>query len=445
MKNLTPAELAAVGAVDRDRIAADLAAIVAHPSLTGSEGEVQTEMALRMTTAGLEVERVDVPAAELAADPDFPGVEVPRDVHPVVAGRLGDRESGRRAIIAGHVDVVGGGDELQWTTPPFEPRIADGLLYGRGACDMKAGVVAGLAALRALVEAEVELGGEAILLTVPGEEDGGAGMLAAIRAGFAGGVRRHHGADGPPRRDGPGRRDHVHADDPGTKRARGVPARGRLGDREAVADHAGARGERARPGPKPSRCGRCASWASPTPRRSAGSPPASGRRSVPDRLVAEGRYGVCVGQTRRRGRGRAAVGRRRRLRRRRVAARPSGRRRDHRRALRLGLGRERPPAAVGPRRDGPRRPRPAARLPRRPVRRRRPPPDRPRRRRRPSSTGPATRTWPTPRTSTSRSRTSPAAPGCSRCGSCARSAETPGPGPPVSRMKRRDQVHSFHG
>ena len=38
MKNLTPAELAAVGAVDRDRIAADLAAIVAHPSLTGVRG-----------------------------------------------------------------------------------------------------------------------------------------------------------------------------------------------------------------------------------------------------------------------------------------------------------------------------------------------------------------------------------------------------------------------
>jgi acetylornithine deacetylase len=188
MKNLTPAELAAVGAVDRDRIADDLTALVAHPSLTGSEGEVQTEIALRMTTAGLEVERADVPAAELASDPDFPGVEVPRDTHPVVAGRLGDRERGPRAIIAGHVDVVGCGDELQWTTPPFTPRIDDGLLYGRGSCDMKAGVVAGLAALRAIGESGAELAGEAMLLTVPGEEDGGAGMLAAIRSGYAGGV-----------------------------------------------------------------------------------------------------------------------------------------------------------------------------------------------------------------------------------------------------------------
>ena len=50
--------------------------------------------------------------------------------------------------------------------------------------DMKGGVVAGLAALRALVDTEAELDGEAVLVTVPAEEDGGAGMLAAIRAGY---------------------------------------------------------------------------------------------------------------------------------------------------------------------------------------------------------------------------------------------------------------------
>jgi acetylornithine deacetylase len=49
---------------------------------------------------------------------------------------------------------------------------------------MKGGVVAGLAALRALVDTETELRGEAVLVTVPSEEDGGAGMLAAIRAGY---------------------------------------------------------------------------------------------------------------------------------------------------------------------------------------------------------------------------------------------------------------------
>ena len=49
---------------------------------------------------------------------------------------------------------------------------------------MKGGVVAGLAALRALIDTGAELAGEAVLLTVPSEEDGGAGMLAAIRAGY---------------------------------------------------------------------------------------------------------------------------------------------------------------------------------------------------------------------------------------------------------------------
>ncbi len=184
MKNLTPAELAAVGAVDRDRIVDDLASIVAVPSVTGNEAAVQTEIALRMIHAGLDVERTDADPAAIASDPDFPGMEAPRTVLPVVAGRLAGDAPGPRVLIAGHVDVVAPGDELQWTSPAFQPRIHDGRLYGRGACDMKAGVVAGLAALRALRETEAELAGEALLLTVPAEEDGGAGMLAAIRGGY---------------------------------------------------------------------------------------------------------------------------------------------------------------------------------------------------------------------------------------------------------------------
>ena len=72
MKNLTPAELAAVGAVDRDRIADDLSALVAIPSVTGDEAAVQTEVALRMTTAGLVVERTDRPGGDLGR-PRLPG------------------------------------------------------------------------------------------------------------------------------------------------------------------------------------------------------------------------------------------------------------------------------------------------------------------------------------------------------------------------------------
>jgi acetylornithine deacetylase len=136
-----------------------------------------------MTTAGLVVERTDEDPAAISADPDFPGMEAARTVLPVVAGRLTGDQPGRRVMIAGHIDVVPPGDPMQWTHPPFSPAVKGGSLYGRGACDMKAGVVAGLAALRALRETEAEFPGEAVLLTVPAEEDGGAGMLAAIRSG----------------------------------------------------------------------------------------------------------------------------------------------------------------------------------------------------------------------------------------------------------------------
>jgi acetylornithine deacetylase len=184
MKNLTPAELAVVSAVDRDRIADDLQALVRQRSVTGDESGVQTEAALRMATAGLEVTRIDVDPQQIVADPDFPGMEAARETLPVVAGTTGRIGSQRRVIIAGHVDVVSAGDPDEWTHDPWGGEIVDGTLYGRGSLDMKGGVVAGLAALRALVDSEVELDGEALLLTVPSEEDGGAGMLAAIRAGY---------------------------------------------------------------------------------------------------------------------------------------------------------------------------------------------------------------------------------------------------------------------
>ncbi|HEY3765930.1 MAG TPA: ArgE/DapE family deacylase [Gaiellales bacterium] len=296
MKNLTPAELAVVANVDRDRLTDDLAALVAIPSLTGDEGAVQTEVALRMTTAGLDVERVDTPAIDLSTDPDFPGVEVARETHPVVTGRLTGDTAGARILIAGHIDVVSGGDELAWTSPPFRPRISDGVLYGRGACDMKAGVVAGLAALRAIHEAGVELGGEVMLVTVPGEEDGGAGMLAAIRAGCTGDwavITEPTRLDLVTAQAGaitftltvPGKSAHA------AFRRRGVSAVEKLvpvmealqrneAERNAAETLQSMRDLRL---PYPTSIGRVSAgdWSS----------------TVPERLVAEGRYGVRVGQT----------------------------------------------------------------------------------------------------------------------------------------------------
>lgn len=139
-------------------------------------------MARSMGEIGLDVDWLEVDPDELSRDPDFPGYEVPRDELIVVAGTLDTGRPGPHRMLQGHVDVVPPGEPMTWTSPAFEPRVAEGRMFGRGACDMKGGVVAMLEAVRLALESG-EATGRVSVVTVPSEEDGGAGALAAIRAG----------------------------------------------------------------------------------------------------------------------------------------------------------------------------------------------------------------------------------------------------------------------
>ena len=86
--------------------------------------------------------------------------------------RWGGKGHARSFGFNGHTDVVPVGDEAAWTRPPFGAEIHNGILYGRGATDMKSGVAAFVAAAVDFVRDTPPDG--AIILTITGDEEGDA-------------------------------------------------------------------------------------------------------------------------------------------------------------------------------------------------------------------------------------------------------------------------------
>ena len=173
--------------IDRDRLIEDLETLVEIRSITGSEENIADWAAGALLDVGLRVEVVRPDLRALRRDDAWPGEEMPRQTLPIVVGRAG-HGGGRRLILSGHLDVVPPGDPGTWSVDPWAGEIHEDRLYGRGACDMKGGVAAILAAVRRLgATGELHrLGGELLVVLVPSEEDGGQGTLGAIRAGATG-------------------------------------------------------------------------------------------------------------------------------------------------------------------------------------------------------------------------------------------------------------------
>jgi succinyl-diaminopimelate desuccinylase len=88
-------------------------------------------------------------------------------------------------MFEGHTDVVTEGDPAQWTDPPFSAAIRDGRLYGRGANDMKAGLVCALIAAQAIAHSGVRLGGDLLIGAVCDEEGAMLGIKHFVHRGWA--------------------------------------------------------------------------------------------------------------------------------------------------------------------------------------------------------------------------------------------------------------------
>ena len=90
---------------------------------------------------------------------------------------------GKSLMFNGHMDTMPPGDPQLWTSPPYEPVIRDGRLYGAGVCDMKGGLMASLMAVKLLRQAGIPLPGPVIITSVADEEGGGNGSIAAAVQG----------------------------------------------------------------------------------------------------------------------------------------------------------------------------------------------------------------------------------------------------------------------
>jgi len=170
----------AADAVDGDRAVSLTRQLVRlrsvyEPSTGGNEGEAAHFVADTLREGGFAV------TVEEAA-PGRPNVIA--DWH----GEGFDSKKHKTLMLSGHTDVVTEGDAESWTHPPFAAELIDGRIYGRGACDMKAGVAAAIVAAEAVKRTLPELAGRIRLGLVADEEGMMLGIKGFIRQGWAQGV-----------------------------------------------------------------------------------------------------------------------------------------------------------------------------------------------------------------------------------------------------------------
>jgi acetylornithine deacetylase/succinyl-diaminopimelate desuccinylase-like protein len=149
---------------------ADLGTLVRIPSIAWPAFD-QTQVRRSAEAVAALVEQTGVFDSVEVKTAAIPGTD--EVGQPAVLARRAARNGRPTVLLYAHHDVQPTGDEALWDTPPFEPTVRDGRLYGRGAADDKAGVMAHVASIRALVEAvgtDFDLG---ISMFIEGEEEHG--------------------------------------------------------------------------------------------------------------------------------------------------------------------------------------------------------------------------------------------------------------------------------
>ena len=159
--------------------------LVSMPTLVGKEAEGQkyiqglySDLGLKVIPFEADYEKVRRHKAFVESGFGFAG-------RSNIIGIFEGKPSARSLILNGHIDVVSPEPVETWDFPPWEGTIVGRKFYGRGACDMKGGLVANYFALKSLLEAGLKPEGTLMLQSVIEEEaGGGGGTLACLLEGF---------------------------------------------------------------------------------------------------------------------------------------------------------------------------------------------------------------------------------------------------------------------
>lgn len=148
-----------------------LASLVRTASVnpTDSEAAVATVVQDWLEPLDIEVERVEFASGRAS-----------------VGARVRGGLDGPTLVLNGHLDTVAIDDRDLWTFDPFGGEVRDGYLYGRGACDMKAGLTVAIGVAHALAQQRDRLAGSLVCHFAAGEERGEPGTLSLLNAGFTG-------------------------------------------------------------------------------------------------------------------------------------------------------------------------------------------------------------------------------------------------------------------
>ena len=135
---------------DQQAAAQFLQDLIRTPSYSHQEGDVAQRIAEEMRKVGFDEVRIDRVGN--------------------VIGRLGEANGKPVLMYDGHMDTVGVGDRSAWKRDPFGAELIDGVLYGRGACDMKGGLAAMVYGGKMLKDSGIPLSGTLYVVGIAQEE-----------------------------------------------------------------------------------------------------------------------------------------------------------------------------------------------------------------------------------------------------------------------------------